>query len=362
MDSGWSKGIEEVLLLRFLIIKLSAFGDIIHSLPLIDCVKEYSERCGKKVEIHWMIEEKWSPVLKSLPGIDKIILIKTKVWRKNPLKKTTWREIAAFCSNLRQFEYDFVLDINGLIRSAVLARIARADLRAGFSADSEICRERQGSYLLNRTFSVPHGHVVDQTIGLLERILEITISRTRNPYLPPYEKPAQRAGKLLDKMNLRTGQFAVIAAGGGWQTKLLQAESIAGFCNTVNQYGIKPVLSWAGGDEAKRARKIAGLAECEVLELGDIPIDVFIEVLRSSRLVIGPDTGTVHAASAAKTPTVSYYGPSSAEYSGPRRISDRTVQISPPCGPCFKRKCDKGLCTRLKTGKVLDEIRYQLAG
>ncbi len=347
-------------MLRVLIIKQSAFGDIIHSLSVIRFFKEYSERTGREVELHWLIEEKWSPILKMCPGVHNIIVTDTKSWRRSPFRRKTRQELSRFLLSLRRERYDLVIDINGLIRSAILARIARSDRRIGFSRDSSFIRERHSAYLLDETFSVPPGHVVDQTIGLLERALNIKVSRIIFPYLPRDAGAAEAARRALDRMGLAPKKFAIIAAGGGWETKLLDEGSIARFCDLVDQYGVTPVLSWSGDAERDRAKKIAEHARCTVRELGDLPIDVFLEVLRMSRLVIGPDTGTVHAASAVKTGTVSYYGPSSADYSGPRRPSDRTVQISPPCGPCFKRRCDRRLCNNPDIRGVLDAIENQL--
>ena len=349
-------------MLRVLIIKLSAFGDIIHSLSVIDCFREYAERYNKKVELHWLVEKKWSPILKNYPGVHNLIVTNTKDWRRSLFSRTTWREIFDFWSSLRMNIYDIVIDINGLLRSAILARIARTDQRVGFSKDSNFCREKHSVLFLDRTFSVSSGHVVDQTVRLLEKALNMEISKSIVPYLPSSDDAQREAKEILSRNGLIPEGFAIIAAGGGWETKLLDEGLIAGLCDCVSQNGIKPVLSWDGDNEKERARRISGLAESDVIELGDIPVDVFIEVLRMSRIVIGPDTGTVHAASAVETPTVSYYGPSSAEYSGPRRSTDRVVQISPECGPCFKRRCDKGLCNNLDIRGVLDEINSQLMG
>ena len=347
-------------MLRVLIIKLSAFGDIIHSLSVIDCFKIYSELHNNKVELHWLVEKKWSPILKNYPGVDNLIIINTKEWRRSLLSRTTWREIFAFWSRLRADRYDMVIDINGLLRSAILARIARSNQRIGFSRDSSFCKERHSVLFLDRTYFVSSGHVVDQTVRLLEKALDIEISKTVLPCLPVSEDAQQEAREVLVRNGLVHSGFAVIAAGGGWETKLLDEGLIAAICDCVSNNGIKPVLSWYGRDERERAKRISRLAADKVIEMGDIPIDVFIELLRMSRLVIGPDTGVVHAASAVETPTVSYYGPSSAEYSGPRRSTDRIVQISPDCGPCFKRRCEKGLCNNLDIRKVLDEIDGQL--
>ncbi len=346
--------------MRVLIVKLSAFGDIIHSLSVLDYFKEYSEENFTGVELHWLIEKEWSPILKDHPGVHNIIQTNTKRWRKSPFSRETRQEISAFWSRLRGNRYDLVIDINGLIRSAVLARITRAGLRIGFSEDSAFSREKYSSYLLDRTFSVPSGHVVDQTIGLLERALGMKIGRTINPCLPLNNKAASGAKRALARKGLLPDRFAIITAGGGWETKMLDADLVAKFCDYVDQHGVRPVLSWQGETERKRVEDITRFTGCEVKEIGNLPVDVFIEVLRLARIVVGPDTGTVHAASAVETPTVSYYGPSSAGYSGPRRRSDRALQISPSCGPCFKRTCDKELCHRLSIAEVLDEIHIQL--
>ncbi|MFC1534316.1 glycosyltransferase family 9 protein [Thermodesulfobacteriota bacterium] len=347
-------------MLRVLIIKLSAFGDIIHSLSVIDCLREYHKKYKREVELDWVIEKKWSPILKNYSEIHNIILSNTKDWRKTLFHKKAWRDISDFWSSLRNSRYDLVIDINGLFRSAILARMVRANRRVGFSKYSGVCREKYSTYLLDKTFSVPNGHVVDQTVRLLEKTLNIEVAGTVLPRLPLDSNAAQRARHVLTVKDLAPGDYAIIVAGGGWETKLLDEKLIAEFCSTVKRYGITPVLSWYGGVEKRRSERVSELAEGNVKELGDLPVDILIEVLRMSRIVIGPDTGTVHAASAVETPTVSYYGPSSAKYSGPRRSTDRVVQISPHCGPCFKRRCDKGLCNDLSIGKVLDEIDNQL--
>lgn len=346
--------------MKVLIIKLSAFGDIIHSLPVVDCFKEYARRYHTDVDLHWLVENGWDRILRNCPEVHRVILTDTKRWRGSFLDRATFQGLSAFWSELRREKYNLVVDINGLIRSAFLARLARADLRVGFSKDSGILRERQSAYLLDRTFTIPSGHVVDQTVGLLEKVLGIKVPGTVHPYLPPNTTRAGEARRVLDERNIAPHKYAVIAAGGGWETKLLHTQSVAKFCNAVNGYGIKPVLSWSGNPEKDRAKGIMKSAGCEVEGLGDLPVDLFIEVLRLSRIVIGPDTGTVHSASAVKTPTVSYYGPSSAGYSGPRRPTDRVVQISPPCGPCFRRRCDRGLCNGLPIEKILDAIHEEL--
>lgn len=346
--------------MRVLIIKLSAFGDIIHSLSVIDCFREYSRIYNREVELHWLVEKKWAPILRHHESIDKLIVSNTKVWRKSILGRETREEFFSFWKDLRDKEYDLVIDINGLLRSAVIARITKAKNRVGFSEASGFCREKCCSLFLDNTYDVPRGHVIDQTVGLLERVLDIKMPDIINPVLPLNEEGSKQALDILMENNLEPHRFAIIAAGGGWETKLLDVKSIASFCDKAADHDIVPVLAYYGVEEGERAGEISTIAGADVKRLSNLPVDIFIEIIRLSRLVIGPDTGTVHAASAVKAPTVSYYGPSSGDYSGPRRETDRVVQISPECGPCFKRSCEKELCHDLKIDKVLDAIDDQL--
>lgn len=347
--------------MRVLIIKLSAFGDIIHSLPLIECFKEYSKAYNKKVELHWVIEKQWSPLISGNPAINQVITVSTKEWRHSLTKIRTWREISKFLRKLRKQRYDLILDINCLIRSAVIARMARGVSRIGFSKESRICREKHSVLLLDKTFSVPNVNVVDQILTLVEKSLCLKIQRPVFPYLPVNPVASEKADKILYEKNLKSADFAIITAGGGWQTKLLDERLIADFYKCVESFGVIPVLSWSGENEKKRVGRIQKFIKNGAKDIGDLPIDVFIEILRKSRLVIGPDTGTVHAASAVNTPTVSYYGPSSSKYSGPMRERDHLVQISPHCGPCFKRRCEKKLCNHLTNDRILEAIRRELS-
>ena len=273
--------------MRVLIVKLSAFGDIIHSLSVIDCFREFSGKAGGDIELHWLVEKRWAPILKGCPEISNIITTNTKGWRRSPLSRATRQEVSDLWSSLRRYRYDLVVDINGLIRSAVLARIARADLRAGFSGDSQFLREKHSALLLDRTYSVSGGHVVDQTVALLEKILGIEIPGPVIPGLPKDEKTAAEAERVLNAKGLIPEEFAVIAAGGGWETKLLDESLIADMCDRVSMFGIKPVLAWAGQEE-KRMKGISRAVKYDTEELGNLPVDIFIEVLRMSRMVIGP--------------------------------------------------------------------------
>ncbi len=343
-------------MLRVLIIKLSAFGDIIHSLPVVEYFREFSKNNNTKVELHWLIEKRWSPIINNHPGVHHVLLANTTHWRRAFLHKSTWQEIIDCVSRLRDNRYDIVLDINGLLRSALFARLARAHLRVGFSKNSDICKEKHSVYLMDKTLSVPHIHVVDQTIKLLQMTLPLDVPKPLNPYLPSNHMAEEMAKEIIKKKGLIPKRFSVIAAGGGWETKLLDEKIMKELCDHMTRYNLTPVLSWSGDDERERAIRISELSKNKVKQLGNLPVDIFLEVLRMSRIVIGPDTGTIHAASAVKTPTVSYYGPSSAMYSGPRRLTDRVVQLSPHCGPCFKRECKENLCNHLDVKMILDEI------
>ena len=87
---------------------------------------------------------------------------------------------------------------------------------------------------MDRTFSIPYGHVVDQTVQLLEKALDIGVPGTVIPYLPPHDDTVQEAMHVLARNGLIPKDFAIIAVGGGWETKLLKERLIAKFCDCVN--------------------------------------------------------------------------------------------------------------------------------
>jgi len=133
--------------MRILIVKTSSLGDVIHNLPVISDLKKHLPQA----EIDWCVEDSFAAIPRLHPGVGQIIPVAIRRWRKHLFKAQTWREISAFRVAVQAKSYDLVLDTQGLVKSALLARRARGPL-AGYAADS--AREPLASSLYTRRYSV----------------------------------------------------------------------------------------------------------------------------------------------------------------------------------------------------------------
>ena len=153
---------------KFLIIKLSALGDIVHALPVARTLRQTYPQAF----IAWMIEERYKELLHNNPDIDEIIPIRIKSWKKNWNRKAL-KEILLVIKNLRQQNFDVVFDLHGLIKSGVIAMLIGAHIKSGFHRKN--CKEKISSIFFNKKAPYMAGgiHVIDMYLNLVQSALEI---------------------------------------------------------------------------------------------------------------------------------------------------------------------------------------------
>jgi heptosyltransferase-1 len=117
--------------MRVLIVKVSALGDIVHALPVL----EYLHKAKPGIEIDWVVEEPFREVLEGNPLISELHLVRTKVWRKRPFARDTFHDIRSLKSQLQAKNYDMAFDIQGNLKSGVICRLSGAKTRFGFTSD-----------------------------------------------------------------------------------------------------------------------------------------------------------------------------------------------------------------------------------
>ncbi|MBW1804483.1 MAG: lipopolysaccharide heptosyltransferase I, partial [Deltaproteobacteria bacterium] len=159
MDPGQSVMNED--LKSILIVKLSAIGDVVHTLPLLEVLRKNLP----KARIDWLVEEEAGQIIEGHPGIDHVIISRRKSWQRGFFKSGDrpgiLREIFQFLQNLRQCEYDLVIDLQGLFKSGLLTGLSRGKRKMGFTGG------REGSSL----FLTERPHRVDYDQHALERYL-----------------------------------------------------------------------------------------------------------------------------------------------------------------------------------------------
>jgi lipopolysaccharide heptosyltransferase I len=335
------------------ILRLSSIGDIIHTLPVAQLLKQKYPNA----RIAWVAEKGMAPLLKHSPAIDQLILADTKGWRRRFFSPEVWQEVFRFLRYLRSQEYDVALDFQGLFKSAVLARICGSSRRIGMSRYDR--KERWSSFLLNefsvQTASKPH--IVEKNIALLERL---EIAPSKEPlhfHIHPETEAVEYVERELKKLELE--HFVLIHAGGGWVTKIWEADNFAQLIDGIySDLHIPALLLWGPG-EKHLADKIALKCISPAMASFSTNLSELIALTGRARLMVSGDSGPLHLASALGVPVVGIYGPTDPRRNGPWNPHDSACTIHYECSPCYQRTCPIGIqCLKqLEVMPVLDAVK-----
>ncbi len=298
-------------------------GDVVHALPLA------RNAALSGAEVGWVIEPPFAGLLEGSPDVGRILLADTRGWRRRPFSAATRREIGRLAAGARAFAPDLVLDAQGLFKSAVVARLARAPV-VGFAAGSR--REPLSAVLADvRVRPAPDArHVVERNLALL------------HPAGIPIRERAPDARHLLALPRPDADAFvaalpsayAVLHPGAARPGKTWGEERFARLALSLAGRGIAAVVSWGPGDAA-RADRLAALAP-DARRAPLLDVAGLARLCAGARLFVGGDTGPLHLADAVGTPTLALFGPTDPESNGPYRdrrgvvagmrdVSDETV-------------------------------------
>ncbi|MGE5386628.1 MAG: lipopolysaccharide heptosyltransferase I [Betaproteobacteria bacterium] len=277
--------------MRILIVKTSSLGDIIHALPVVsDLRREYPAYA-----IDWCVEESFAAIPRLHPAVDRIYTVAVRRWRKQLLSTATWREMRDFRRSLRTTEYDVVLDLQGLLKSAVIARQARGPI-CGYAA--EAAREPLAARFYHLGLAIPKvGHAVERNRWLAAAALEM-------PMEMPLDYGIEAEPLVADWLPLMP--YVVFLTATSRDDKLWPETHWIALGNALHAAGIAAVLPAGSAEERARATRIAaaipGAAAAPPLELANIA-----GLLAGGLGAIGVDTGLTHLAAALGRPTVALY-------------------------------------------------------
>ncbi len=330
---------------RFLIVKLSAIGDIIHTLPaLMDLRHHFPES-----EIDWIVEPAAAPLLRNSGTLNRVIEVSTQDWRRSPISATTLKEIGGTIRELRRRRYQTALDFQGLSKSALLARLSGAAEVLGIGTPD--LREPFARIFYTRQ-AEPAGlaHRIERNRALLN-LLGIFPS---GPALYPDKLWSEQDQHRVESLLATVPQnFVVVNPGGGWATKLWSAARFGELARFIHDYyGYRIVCTWGRGEEA-----LIETLQQHAQPVPILPVALSITELacfvRYSHMFIGGDTGPMHIAAAYGVPVFSIFGPTTVEKNGPYQTQHRVVQHLLPCSHCYLRSCWHHSCMRyLETGEV----------
>ena len=280
--------------MRILIIKTTSLGDVVHNLPVIADIK----RQHPNALVDWVVEESFVDILTMHPGINLIIPVAVRRWRKALFCRETWRELTAFKRQLQAHTYDIVIDTQGLLKSAVICYLSRSANKCGY--DKVSARESIASYFYHHRFSVSLAlHAVQRNRELVALALGYTIGSNLLDY------GIQSNLGLVESDSL-PARFIMALHGTSRDSKLWPVAQWISLGRTLESQGLSLALPWGNQAELERAQQIASETKLAVV-LPKSSITALARIIQRSQAVIGVDTGLAHLAVALNKPVIAIY-------------------------------------------------------
>jgi len=286
---------------RLLIVRLSAIGDVLHGLPVLNALRD----ALPEAFLGWVVEGAAAQLLRDHRALDELVTVPRK-WLKSP------RTVLALRRRLRELRFDVAIDLQGLTKSSVAAGLSGAPRRIGY--DGRDGRELS-RWLNNERVAATRTHVVDRNLELLTP-LGITHAAARFD-LDDAPEDVQKTQAMLAECKLAE-RFAVVNPGAGWPSKLWPAERYAAVARHLgSHHRLASLVVWAGDQERAWAEQIvAGSAGFGRLA-PPTSLRELAALVRRAVLFVGSDTGPLHLAAAVGTRCVGLFGPMPAERNGP---------------------------------------------
>lgn len=306
--------------MRVLIIKTSSMGDVIHTLPaLTDAAAAFPD-----ARFDWMVEESFAEIPAWHPRVERVIPIAFRRWRKSWW--TARHEWKLFRRALREEPYDFIIDLQGLVKSAFLGWFAKGQ-RIGL--DRQSAREPLASFLYHKTVKV---NFYQQAVTRMRLLMSQALG---------YSMPDTPPDFGLDKSNFHAemgAPYLVFLHGTTWESKTWPETYWQALARLAEQAGLRVKLTGGNEHEMARAHRIAS-ASSVVDVLPRRTIGEMAALLSGSVGAVAVDTGFGHLAGALNLPTVSIYGSTNPEFTGV--IGEKAMNLAAhfPCSPCMNREC-----------------------
>jgi heptosyltransferase I len=279
--------------MKIAIVKLSALGDIIHAMVVLQFIKNHSQ----KIQVDWVVEESYKELLEFHPDINKVHVVNLKKSKKKKSLYLLFNELR----NVRHFgEYDIVIDMQGLIKSAVISRLISSTKTFGF--DRLSARESIASIFYNRTFKYDYEeNIIERNFELIKFALGLTNKKEeilkKQPFLHSSKKHLN-ANLSSIKKNI------ILIPGSSNRSKCFP---VSKFVKLTTLLDANFIIIWGDSNEKELAKEIKVLSPdvnvCNKLDLEDL-----ILLINQVNLVIGPDTGPTHMAWALNIPSITLFG------------------------------------------------------
>jgi lipopolysaccharide heptosyltransferase I len=338
---------------RLLVVRLGALGDVVHAIPVAAALR----RAFPAARIDWLVSAKHREILDLVPVIDRRLVINDRGGASDGTS------LPAAIRELRANRYDVAIDLQGLIKSALLARASGAPRVIGFS--SGYARERLARIFYTEARDLGRGglynpgetrHVVQMNLALLEPL------GIENPAVEFPIEPVE-SGVARWAQSHTGGRFVLLNPGAAWPNKRWPAERFARLAIEIrNRHGLASIVLWGPGEEALATSTVA-LAEGAAVASPQTTIADIVALSRAAAVMVSGDTGPTHIAGAVGTPIVGIYGPTRPSRNGPMAPGDETVTRDTVCACHHLRRCrrERMCLLDVEVDEVLGAVERRLA-
>ena len=275
---------------RFLLVKMSSLGDVIHNLPVASDIRRHRP----DATIDWVVEEQYTPLVAMHPAVDRIIPIALRRWRRSPLSAATWREFDTFRRTLRGHEYDAIVDTQGLLKSALVAKLARGPIH-GFGRGT--AREPLASRFYDAIVEFPpEAHKIFRYRSVAARAIGYAVAPEIDYGIAPRVPPPQIA----------SGRYCIAFHATARAAKLWPDANWIELVRRIEKAGYACILPWGSDEEHARSERIAAVNSAAIVP-PRLALDDMSALIATAGFVVGVDTGLMHLAAALSRPVAGIF-------------------------------------------------------
>ena len=345
--------------MNILFVKLSALGDVVQSIPAFEALRSHYS----SAHITWLVEEEAADLLQYYPGLDEVIVCRRRSWLKELRNPLLWPKVSfdilRFCGSLRQRYYDVIIDLQGLLKSAIWVGLARGRRKIGFD------RTREGSWrFLNERLPPydPDQHALERYLDVTRYLgAEVDSVRVHDPWTHTEEHQLRR--KLSQIRPNRGFPLVVCHPISRWPTKLWPEANFTRLADElITRLQATVVFTGSKQDRDTIARIIEGAGVGGLYNwAGTTNLRELAYVCKNATVVVSTDSGPMHLAAVLGTPVVALFGPTAPWRTGPYGATHRVLRVDRDCSPCFEKSCDTVECmTALKVEDVFQAVVEQV--
>jgi len=331
--------------MRIAIVKLSALGDIVHAMVVLQFIKKFNQ----EISIDWFVEDQFKYLLEDHPHINKVHLVNLKKAKKKKSLSHLFKELR----RLKSFgHYDLVIDLQGILKSAIISKLISSDNTVGF--DRMSARESLSSFFYNRVFNLSYDK------NVIERNFELTKFSLKLPYI--YEDIKFKSPFLFFKDHYPSLEFnnnkknILLIPGASHDSKRYPIEK---FIKLIELFDANYFVIWGNINEKILAKKIES-ASSKVTVSEELSLPELVSYVSKMDAIIGPDTGPTHIAWALNKPSITLYGPTPGYRNSYITKKNQVIESESLVNPYKIDKNDYSICSidPHRISKVLQKILY----